>query len=643
MRSTKIKLSIVTLGMVILFSSIISPISPTYAVSDGTAVVVSTSQDYDIAKLLSDTLDVPLVIVEWGKIAPDDLESIKSFKPERMIIVGGTIAVPDEIEKIGIPFERFGGGNRIATINLVMERFFNFSTNGNYILPGKAEFTDFLENSGERTAIVVPGNSPVSHRWGRYYGSKLGDYFKKTYVLDGSNPAGPTDLISLTDLTEFIEKNNITTPVVIATGNPGNNPVIKSNWQKTGAVKEAAALPLVYLLKHDDADYIFITGTDQNIFYNQKSLEKIGIVRPDPRGLLFFGFVFLLVLLLLFHIEKDPRFRLLSSALLLVGSFFYIRKIFGAATIGWDSLYVYFDGALSLYYLGQYETISDVKALPGMSFITYAFFLFTGVKDFNAHLLSIVFLLLIVVSVHGLARKRYGSLTGFLLSLTIISNPYILDYTLEFGSDIPFVAMSIFSFYGITTFKNKLRYVFYLLLFYSLLIKPIGLLLVFAIYFFYFERKGLANLLGLALPSFLFLGLLDRNIKGYINELEIFQYLNPSDIVGYMAQYALGLLIILNPFIALLVLSKLVEFKRLDGMEKTVLYYSGFVFLSVSIWIYFSLRYLLPIIPFLVLLAGSRTNKHQNKLLVLAALFNLALIISGYRFDFFNEGYLNFE
>jgi putative cell wall-binding protein len=117
-------------GLVILMSLIFIlgavPLPRAFAENTRLVILVSDNEaDWAIAQNVADLLGAHLIVSPWGTYDPAVSAEILSVEPERVIIIGGPVAIPEEYTKdfdeFGIPYERWYGETRYET-NLVVIR-----------------------------------------------------------------------------------------------------------------------------------------------------------------------------------------------------------------------------------------------------------------------------------------------------------------------------------------------------------------------------------------------------------------------------------------------------------------------------------------------------------------------------------------
>ncbi|MEE8403714.1 MAG: hypothetical protein V3R93_08175, partial [Candidatus Hydrothermarchaeaceae archaeon] len=575
------------------------------------ALVVSSSQDRDIAKLVAESKGYDYYETRWGKFTSEDVRLVVSKNPDVLLIIGGTYAVPERAEKIGIKSIRLGGFDRIETAELALQKFFDFDTKNSYVLPSSAEVSKFLNNAQETSAYLYLGDSDVSKRWGLYYREKLAPFFKEICLENSCNGQD--------------------SPVFIGVGNTKNNAFIDSNWHITGLPKEVSTFPLIFLSTANQSAILFITGTDQNIFFTQRSMEGLDIVKHDPRGLLVFWiFAVMIMALIGFFLSRrviEPGYFvfLLFSFPVLV--YFYIKTIPGTSSMHWDSLYVYFDGALSLYFLGSFDTILDVRNLPGTSLLTYLFFKITGPTDINAYYLQGILFSLMVLSVSLVSYRLYGINAGVLSFILIVSNPYLWDVRQLFGSDIPFTSLLSALVFLLFFFNN--RAVVGILFCLLILIRPSGVLLFLAVllnaYWFKKEkafdfRPFVIGIIGAFGIHYALTGNFASPILTYFDEVGVLTGFDLSYVLTNFIAATKNSAILINYVLAILILYRLsltLAGGKMNIYEGVLLTFSALHIMAISLWPVPAWRYAIPIIPMLTIyVSGVTSSGRASRLMV---------------------------
>ncbi|ASJ12936.1 cell wall-binding repeat-containing protein [Thermococcus thioreducens] len=115
-------------------------------------ILVSDNEaDAAIAQNIANLLGAQLIVSPWGTYDPAASAEILSIDPDRVIIIGGPVAVPEEytkdLEEFGIPYERWYGETRYET-NLVV------------IGSLKDEFPDVFD--GIKTVVIANGRDALA-------------------------------------------------------------------------------------------------------------------------------------------------------------------------------------------------------------------------------------------------------------------------------------------------------------------------------------------------------------------------------------------------------------------------------------------------------------------------------------------------
>lgn len=605
--------------MLVLFIIFLTP----GFVSADNITVVASDQDYDIAKLVSASLNAELVVTQWGMIRVEDVERIIDDNPEKLVIIGGPYAVPSSVEALGIGYERVGGGNRIETARLSLKRFFQVRTRS-YVLPSEDVVREYLLGSRGKSAVFLIGNSTVSERWGRYYAVKLGDYFKDTTVLT----VGAGDV-----------KPPTGTQTVVAVGNADNNPFVSQRWP-TSLPPELTYFPLVYLKHEGNRDILFIVGSDQNIFFTQRTLESMGLKKLRPRDLL----VFLLLASLLFAlVHRSSKSWLALPVLIATGVVFILSELrrIPQSELSWDSLYVYFDGALALSFIDGYETILSGRSSPGTSYLTYLYFLPTSPTDINAIMLTMLMALTVLLLSYIIGMDLMNRRNGIAIMFILYANPYFRDRIPIYASEMPFAAFTLLALIALSVRSTRRAALGGILIALSSVIRPSGLLLYPATvsYLMYHKQMREATTitvaLGLSLLALQILAPTMGVLSAYSTEMSVkgqYQF-NPLELVGNLNEVLRHFVLILGVSLAPgLFIRKYTG--RFDGMASlyVLLHLVGMVF-----WVDVSARYVFPVIPMATIITVTHINDLQNQilrrgLLLGAIVINLYMSITGYRF-----------
>jgi len=110
-----------------LVLALYAPISGIEGVSDETTVILvsDNSADLAISMTLAISIDATIVVSPWGIFDETIAAKVVGQLPDRVIIIGGSIAVPESyveiFKSLGINVERIGGADRFETNQLVIE------------------------------------------------------------------------------------------------------------------------------------------------------------------------------------------------------------------------------------------------------------------------------------------------------------------------------------------------------------------------------------------------------------------------------------------------------------------------------------------------------------------------------------------
>ncbi len=115
-------------------------------------ILVSDNEaDMAIAQNVADLLGAQLIVSPWGTYDPAASAEILSIDPDRVIIIGGPVAVPEEytgdLEEFGIPYERWYGETRYETNLVVIQAL-------------KDEFPDVFD--GIKTVVIANGRDALA-------------------------------------------------------------------------------------------------------------------------------------------------------------------------------------------------------------------------------------------------------------------------------------------------------------------------------------------------------------------------------------------------------------------------------------------------------------------------------------------------
>ncbi|RLG46717.1 MAG: hypothetical protein DRN90_02885 [Thermoproteota archaeon] len=112
--------------LLILLLAFPLPIIRTTASSENIVILVSdNSADLAVAISLAISINATVVVSPWGLFNETVVAKIVGEFPDKVIIIGGPVAVPESyvetLEGLGIPVERIGGADRFETNQLVIE------------------------------------------------------------------------------------------------------------------------------------------------------------------------------------------------------------------------------------------------------------------------------------------------------------------------------------------------------------------------------------------------------------------------------------------------------------------------------------------------------------------------------------------
>ncbi|ADC70358.1 hypothetical protein MFS40622_1687 [Methanocaldococcus sp. FS406-22] len=441
--------------------------------SSAQTVVVGSDQDKTLVYQLSEHLNATPFIIPWGSTDEKYVNELKNLNATEIIIIGGKYSVP-ECFNIG-NYKRFAGKDRVETAYLVLSNFYNINCSGNLIFyPSKELILKTIIE--KRNWIIIEGNSPISKKWSKfiYYSLKKDHHGNKT---------------------------------VIYVGNINNNPQMRDNWN----------IKLPYIVSFCPAviyynNTLYITGSDENLPSTIGRLFAKHITYEFNDLLLFF-IILLITSAIFYYYIRSPYYivALIISALWI----FWHKYDFG---IVWDALFVYLDGALSLLYLGHYETIISGRSFCGLSYCLYVWF-----HIFKPSLESIVFyqiyMFFIMVGFIFLYFKR--KFLGLIVMLILLGIPLFKKYILMFSTELTFLTFLMIILHILKNFKGKNLEIIILSLLTSIsALVRVHSLAIPLIYAFY--QKNKQSLLYLMLSIVLYLTLLfisGGEIYGYVGEI----------------------------------------------------------------------------------------------------------------------------
>ncbi|AIF69730.1 hypothetical protein PAP_06675 [Palaeococcus pacificus DY20341] len=521
-------------------------------------LVVSSYQDETIARYLASYLNATVVLIPWGSRDVQYLEEIKSQNPDKLIIVGGIYAVPKDFE-FG-SFERYGGKDRLETAKIVLEYFFNFSSPSNIVVyPSKEAVWEYIKEGGEWE--IVEGNSSVALRWSKLIQNELHKYSGKEKRL-------------------------------VLVGNVQNNALLNETWSEIGELPEVYTLyPSIVLMNGT----LFITGSDENLPLIERFFEENKDVGGED--ILKFSLLLLVLVLAFFVALDDRRFYLAALILTAVWVLYSIE----AFVLAWDSLFVYFDGALSLSYLGHYETIIGGRGFPGLSYLFLAFFRVFSPTVESVILYQIFMLFLLLSSLFLFFKNKELAFISYLLILTI---PLFRQYTYTISTELTFLTFLLLSlaFLRYKTAKSTIlasasASLGALVRFQALILPLISLALFRDVYGILFILASLSFYFGLTFVT-------HRGFWGYISEASSKGI--TSSLVVSNAQFYLPKLL-LNGFVPIVLL--IWHFAKGKRGLTPVLSLAIFYALAPLVWVAQDERYLLPTLFLLALAAFEKLDE----------------------------------
>jgi hypothetical protein len=379
-------------------------------------VVVASDQDSALAYQLSNHLNSSTIIIPWGSTNKKYLDDIKSLNPDKIIIIGGTAAVPD-IYNYG-NYTRYAGKNRMDTAYIILSRFYNINRSEDLIYyPSKNLILSKLHEKNH-TWKIISGNSPVSKKWSKYV------FYSLNADKDTSN-----------------KKSNNT--ILVYIGNVDNNPQMKSNWDMDLPCIVSFCPAIIYY-----NNTLYITGSDENLPIAIGRLFEKHYDYNFNDLLLFFA-ILLITFVIFYRYIKSPYY--IIALIISILWIFWHKHSFG---IVWDSLFVYLDGALSLLYMGHYETIINVRGFSGLSYILYIWFII-----FKPSLESIIFyqiyIFFILIGTLFLYFKR--KILALLILLILITSQLFTKYVLMFSTELTFITFLALILYFLKKLNNKLN------------------------------------------------------------------------------------------------------------------------------------------------------------------------------------------
>lgn len=523
-------------------------------------LVVSADQDETIAQYLASYLNATLLLIPWGSRDTHYIDQIKAQNPDRLIIVGGRYAVPEMFE-LG-NFERYGGKDRLETAQVVLEHFFNLSKPQDIVVyPSREEVLKFIRDGGEWE--VVSGNSSVALRWSRLIKNELSGY--------GGN-----------------EKKQV------LVGNVNNNPLLNRTWAREELPEVYTLYPSVILMNGT----LFITGSDENLPLVERFFEE----NTDFEGkesLKFGALLLALFICFLFTVENKGLY---FGAWLLTAV--WILYNLDAFRIAWDTLFVYLDGALSLKYLGHYETIIGGRGFPGLSYLLFAFFYLFKPTVESAIFYQIFMLFLLLCSLFMFFKNEELALISYLFVLSI---PLFREYSYTFSTELTFLTLLTLSLalLKVGDVRNTIVASFSLALaglvrFQALILPPIILILFRDAYGLLFLLTSMAFYFGIGFSA-------REGFMGYLGEASS-KGINGSLIAGNFRFYLPSFLLYSLPALFLLFWSFFKGRRRLTPSLSLAIFYA----LAPLFWVARDERYILPAIFFLIISSIERLEMEKS-------------------------------
>jgi|GEM_PF-446594 putative cell wall-binding protein len=138
------------IGLTIILSMLILVSGIPFIGAENVNVVILVSDneaDLAIANSLAEIIGINVAVTPWGVYDPNVIAEIMEYAPDKVIIIGGPIAVPKEYEQdlqdLSITYERWYGENRYETNLVVIKKL-------------KEEFPDAFKRI--KFAYIVNGN-----------------------------------------------------------------------------------------------------------------------------------------------------------------------------------------------------------------------------------------------------------------------------------------------------------------------------------------------------------------------------------------------------------------------------------------------------------------------------------------------------
>lgn len=138
------------IGLTIILSMLILMGGMPFSGAENVNVVILVSDneaDLAIANSIAEIVGTNVAVTPWGVYDPNTIAEIMEYAPDKVIIIGGPVAVPKEYEQdlqdLSITYERWYGENRYETNLIVIKRL-------------KKEFPDAFRRI--KFAYIVNGN-----------------------------------------------------------------------------------------------------------------------------------------------------------------------------------------------------------------------------------------------------------------------------------------------------------------------------------------------------------------------------------------------------------------------------------------------------------------------------------------------------
>lgn len=96
-------------------------------------LVSDNPADYAIAQVLSQAINVSIVVTPWGTLSDSAVNEIQNSGADVVYVIGGEVAVPDVEQRLNITVKRFAGRDRFETAAMVAE-YFNATLNTSEII-----------------------------------------------------------------------------------------------------------------------------------------------------------------------------------------------------------------------------------------------------------------------------------------------------------------------------------------------------------------------------------------------------------------------------------------------------------------------------------------------------------------------------